>query len=174
MTIALGQPPKAQFFDGDGNPLAAGKVYTTNSGQAPVITYTDPSKTSENTNPILLDARGETGIWADIAGYKISVYDSSNNLIEVINSYPLAPPNKATFYDAAGEPLIGGKVYTYAAGSSTLQATYADSGGLYENTNPVILDANGQADLWFGPNLYKIVLKTATDVEIYTVDNYGT
>jgi len=171
---SLGQPPRAQFFDGDGVPLYGGKVYTyTAYSSSPLETYTDPTKTAYNPNPVILDSRGESGIWANDATFKIVVYDADGNLISSSNTYPPSPASKATFYDAAGERLAYGKVYTYEAGTSAPLATYTDTTGATENTNPVILDVNGQADLWFGPKLYKIILKTSMDVEIYSVDNYG-
>lgn len=84
----------------------------------------------------------------------------------------LGPVPKAQFIDAAGQPLVGGKVYTYAAGSTTPLATFTDASGTTNNTNPIILDARGEAGIWYDPSvLYKIILKDADDVEIYTVDN---
>lgn len=84
----------------------------------------------------------------------------------------LSPPPKAQFFDANGEPLVGGKVFTYAAGTTTPLATYTSSDGGTPNANPVILDARGEADIWYAPGVsYKVVLKSATDVTIWTVDN---
>ena len=142
---ALGQPPKAQFFDINGFPLASGKAYAQIDIVTPVITYMDPAKTIYNQYPILLDGRGEAGIWSNETSYRLDVYDVNNNLVTSYASYPPAPPAKATFYDEAGEPLVGGKVYTYEAGTTTPQATYTDSTGAYTNPNPVILDARGEA-----------------------------
>ena len=90
----------------------------------------------------------------------------------------LAPQPKAQFFDANGSPLVGGKVYTYAAGTTTPLATYTDAGAGTPNTNPVILDARGECNLWFTPAAsYKVILKTSTDVLQWSVDNitnYGT
>jgi hypothetical protein len=84
----------------------------------------------------------------------------------------LSPPPKAQFFDANGEPLAGGKVFTYAAGTTNPLATYTTSGGGTANANPVILDARGEADIWYTPGVsYKVVLKTAADATIWTVDN---
>ena len=71
----------------------------------------------------------------------------------------LPPPPIFRAADANGAPLAGGKLYTYAAGTTTPLATYTDQGGLTANTNPVILDANGQANVWLGTTgAYKFVL----------------
>jgi hypothetical protein len=73
--------------------------------------------------------------------------------------------------DANGAPLVGGKLYTYAAGTTTPQVTYTDFGGGTANANPVILDSRGEASVWLGTALYKMALYSATDVLIWTVDN---
>jgi hypothetical protein len=83
----------------------------------------------------------------------------------------LSPLPKLQFFDAAGVPLVGGKLYSYAAGTSTPLATYTSESGTVPNTNPVILDARGEASVWLGSSAYKLKLTTSTDVEIWTVDN---
>lgn len=83
----------------------------------------------------------------------------------------LAPVLRQRFFDANGNPLAGGKLYSYQSGTSTPQLTYADSGGT-PNLNPVTLDANGEAAVWLDPALsYKFILKTSADVTQWTVDN---
>lgn len=84
----------------------------------------------------------------------------------------LSPSPKQQFFNASGQPLVGGKVYTYAAGTSTPLATYQDSSGTVSNTNPIILDSRGECNLWLLPaTAYKFVLKDSTDALIWTVDN---
>jgi hypothetical protein len=83
----------------------------------------------------------------------------------------LSPTAKMAFVDSAGQPLVGGKLYTYIAGTTTLQATYADSSGAAANTNPIILDSRGEANVWLGGAVYKFILKDADDALIWTVDN---
>ena len=83
----------------------------------------------------------------------------------------LTPSPKQQFFDANGNPLVGGKLYTYAAGTTTPLATYTDSSGGTPNTNPVILDSRGEANVWLGSANYKFKLTTSTDVEVWTVDN---
>lgn len=83
----------------------------------------------------------------------------------------LGPAPKVQFFDSNGNFLTGGKVYTYAAGTTTPLATYTDSSGATPNTNPVILNSRGEANIWFGGGSYKLKLTTADNVEIWTVDN---
>lgn len=82
----------------------------------------------------------------------------------------VTPTAKTQFVDAAGQPLVGGKLYTYAAGTTTPQATYTDNTGSTPNSNPVVLDSRGEANVWLGESTYKFKLTDANDVEIWTVD----
>jgi len=82
----------------------------------------------------------------------------------------LSPLAKTQFVDVAGEPLVGGKLYTYAAGTTTPQTTYTDSSGANANSNPIILDTRGEASIWLGSNAYKFKLTDPNDSEIWTVD----
>tara|TARA_R110000868_G_scaffold96010_7_gene264133 strand:- start:828 stop:2720 length:1893 start_codon:yes stop_codon:yes gene_type:complete len=81
------------------------------------------------------------------------------------------PNPKMQFFTAAGIPLVGGKLYSYAAGTTTPLSTYTDSTGGTANTNPVILDSRGEASVWFASAQYYLVLKDANDVQIWTADN---
>jgi len=69
-----------------------------------------------------------------------------------------------------GAPLAGGKIWTYAAGTTTPKATYTDASAATPNTNPVILDSQGTAAIWL-VGAYKIVTQTAAGVTIDTTDN---
>lgn len=80
------------------------------------------------------------------------------------------PPPIARFFTAAGAPCAGCQIFTYAAGTTTPLASYSDSTALVANTNPVILDANGQAPIWIS-GAYKIVLEDANNVVQWTEDN---
>jgi parallel beta-helix repeat protein len=81
------------------------------------------------------------------------------------------------FFTDNGAPLSGGKLYTYAAGTTTPAVTYTSVTGLTANTNPIVLDSAGRvpAEIWLTDSLsYKFALKTSTDVDIWTKDNiYG-
>lgn len=82
----------------------------------------------------------------------------------------ISPQPKLQFFDSAGDPLAGGKLYTYAAGTTTPLASYTDSTGNVANTNPVVLDARGEASVWLAGAQYKLALYTATNVLVWTVD----
>jgi len=83
----------------------------------------------------------------------------------------LTPSPIMQFFDANGNPLVGGKLYTYAAGTTTPQATYTDYTGSTANTNPVIFNSRGEAAVWCGNSRYYMVLKDANDTLIWTADN---
>jgi hypothetical protein len=83
----------------------------------------------------------------------------------------LSPLPKLQFFGTDGLPLVGGKLYTYAAGTTTPIATYTDHTQANQNTNPVILDSNGQASVWLTDSItYKYTLTDADDVPLFTVD----
>jgi hypothetical protein len=80
----------------------------------------------------------------------------------------------AQFFTNSGVPLTGGKLYTYAAGTTTPQVTYTSSNGVTAHTNPIILDSAGRVpggEIWLLAPPYKFVLTTSTDVLIATYDN---
>jgi len=86
----------------------------------------------------------------------------------------LSPNPKQQFFDANGQPLVGGKVYTYAAGTTTPVVTYVDAAGVTTNTNPIILDSRGMANIWLDTTVnYKYAVFDALDVPIFTTDNIG-
>jgi len=83
----------------------------------------------------------------------------------------LSPTPKLQFFDLNGAPLSGGLLYTYTAGTTTPLATYTDSTGVSANTNPIVLDSRGEANVWLSGAIYKFALYTSASVLIWTVDN---
>ena len=80
------------------------------------------------------------------------------------------PYAKIQFFDRNGKPLASGKLYSYVAGTTTPKATYVSSTGA-ANTNPVILDAAGRAEIWLDlTTSYKFILKDRNDVQQWSVD----
>lgn len=79
--------------------------------------------------------------------------------------------------DANGSLLNAGNLFTYAAGTSTPQATYTDSTGLFANPNPIVLLTDGRVplEIWLVDGLsYKFVLKDSLGNTIGIYDNlYG-
>jgi hypothetical protein len=82
----------------------------------------------------------------------------------------------AQFFTNTGAVLTGGKIYTYAAGTTTPATTFTSSNGATPCTNPIVLDAAGRVpsggEIWLTDGvLYKFVLKDSNDVLIATYDN---
>jgi hypothetical protein len=80
----------------------------------------------------------------------------------------------AQFFTNSGVPLSGGKLYTYAAGTTTPKTSYTSSSGATAHTNPIILDSAGRVpggEIWISAPPYKFVLNTSADVLIATYDN---
>ena len=82
----------------------------------------------------------------------------------------------AQFFTNTGAVLTGGKLYTYAAGTTTPATTFTSSNGSTPWTNPIVLDAAGRVpsggEIWLTDGvIYKFVLKDSNDVLIATYDN---
>ena len=84
----------------------------------------------------------------------------------------LSPLPVSQFFDANGNPLAGGKLYTYISETTTPLATFNAQNGT-ENTNPIILNYRGEANVWLSNSLYTFVLKNAFDEAIWTVNAIG-
>ena len=82
----------------------------------------------------------------------------------------------AQFFTDDGVPLAGGKLYSYAAGSSTPQTAYTSSSGVTAWSNPIILNSagrvSGSGEIWLTDSLsYKFILADSTNVTIASYDN---
>ena len=79
------------------------------------------------------------------------------------------------FFDNNGVILAGGKLYSYAAGTTTPAATYTSSSGGTAHTNPIIFDSAGRVpsgEIWLtAGSSYKFTLNTSTNILIATYDN---
>lgn len=89
----------------------------------------------------------------------------------------LSPLPIQKFFDNNGDPLTGGLLFTYVAVTTTKLATYTDSSGASTNTNPIVLNFRGEANVWLDQTLtYKFVLAPEGDTDpptrpIWSVDN---
>ena len=83
----------------------------------------------------------------------------------ILINYPLFHAD-----DGNGDPLVGGLLYTYIAGTTTAKSTYTTKAMSTANANPVVLDTRADA-IVYGAGLYKLVLKTSDRVTIWSQDN---
>lgn len=83
MTAQLSPLGVQKFYDNNGNPLAFGQLYTYAAGTTnPQATYVDSTQTTQNTNPIQLNFRGECNLWLDPSlAYKFLLVDQFGNTI---------------------------------------------------------------------------------------------
>jgi hypothetical protein len=85
--------------------------------------------------------------------------------VGILATYPLFHA-----YYPNGEPLIGGLLYTYQAGTSTPAAVYHDAAATMPHMNPVTLNDRGEALLHIvQPMLWNLF--TPTGVMLWAVDN---
>ena len=80
----------------------------------------------------------------------------------------------AQFFTNSGVILSGGKLWTYAAGTTTPKVTYTSSSGNTAHANYITLDSAGRVpggEIWLLAAPYKFSLYTSTDVLIATYDN---
>jgi hypothetical protein len=71
------------------------------------------------------------------------------------------PAPKYTAYDNNGNPLSGGLLEVFLAGTSTPATTYSDVGLTTPNSNPIVLDAGGRATVFLSPGSFKYVQRTS-------------
>jgi hypothetical protein len=74
------------------------------------------------------------------------------------------------YFDNSGHACAGCKLASFAAGTSTPLATFSDPAGVFPNANPTILDSAGRARIYLTGAAYKLVLSTASGVQIWSVD----
>ena len=90
---------------------------------------------------------------------------------QIVYANALAPASKLQEFDSSGAVCNGCYLYTYDTGTTTPRATKVSKSGA-SNTNPIILDSNGRANVWIDTTEYRFVLKESDDsTTVYTVDN---
>ena len=84
----------------------------------------------------------------------------------------ISPEIKKQYFDSNGDPLSGGKLYVYEAGTTTPVDSYVDAAETSVNTNPIVFDARGEFDgLFLRVGAYKFILTDADESIIWTEDN---
>lgn len=85
----------------------------------------------------------------------------------------LITPFFLQFSDENGVPYANGTITTYAAGTTTQQATYTDFTQNTVAANPIVLDSAGRCTMW-GNGAYKFVLADQFGNIVKTTDNVTT
>lgn len=87
MTAYVLPTPKQQYFAADGVPLVGGRVYTYEVGSSvEKAAYTDAAGLVPHSNPIVLDARGETAVYWN-GFYRVEVCDANDSLLYSFDQY---------------------------------------------------------------------------------------
>lgn len=71
-----------------------------------------------------------------------------------------------------GEPAIGGKLYTFAANTTTPKAAYLDPGFVTPHPNPIVLDDQGAAEV-FLKETYHLRFTDAAGALYWEVQDYS-
>ncbi|HZW05402.1 MAG TPA: hypothetical protein VFF58_00710 [Candidatus Nitrosotalea sp.] len=119
VTVAIAPDPHPQFLNASGQVLANGFLYTYQAGTNTLLsTYVDSTGTTQNPDPIPLDATGapsngsvQTGIWLANTAYKFCAYNAAlvqqwctDNVTGYLNLLNLA--NTWTFQQTFTLPII--------------------------------------------------------------------
>lgn len=103
------------------------------------------------------------------------LFAGANMTIELPKPIAVTPvPNVRyrEFTKCGQKPLSGGQIWTYDANSTTPKVTYQDPYGLTPNTNPIVLDAAGEADIYLD-GTYRFVVKDKNGVIQKDVSKIG-
>jgi len=189
MTTYISPQPKLQFLDNNGVPLSGGKVYTYSAGTTtPLTTYTDYTGSTANSNPVILDSRGECSIWLGTSSYKFKLTTSTDVEVWTVDNISVLTSSANITYVESGTGAVTQTVqsklrlgYVYpedfgAAGNGSTNDTtalqnalntgrdvYLAAGKTYLHTVALSVTTNNQ---WFGgPG----VLKTSGAINSVTV-----
>jgi hypothetical protein len=79
------------------------------------------------------------------------------------------PQGKQQFFKADGTPAVGWKIYTTDTGTNNPRTTWLDSAQVTPNPNPIVLDARGEAVIFFSGS-YRVRLEDNLGNTIWSVD----
>lgn len=123
-------PPSIVFkaWDNTGLPLTGGMLYSYIGGTStPQATYPSSSEFTPNTNPIVLNARGECSLWIDpTLTYKFNLTDASGNQIPgypVDNIQGFSVMLGTYLPSALTQAIIGGVLYPQTTQEKTAGVT---------------------------------------------------
>lgn len=95
MTAQLAPTPVFRGTDAFGFPLYLGQLGTFIAGtNTPQVTYKDSTQVAQNTNPIILNPRGECNLWLDpTKAYKLVLSDALGNQIWTVDNITIGNAN---------------------------------------------------------------------------------
>jgi hypothetical protein len=145
MTTTVLSPLLVQrFVDNSGNPLVNGQIFTYVAGSTtPQATYTDSTGGTPNTNPVILNSRGEASIWIPPnTAYKFVIEDQFGNIIKTIDQ--VIASQLITLYGGVDTGTTNNYILNFTANFSA----YADGIVIYwipahNNTGPSTINVNG-------------------------------
>ena len=107
MTTYISPQPKLQFLDNNGVPLSGGKVYTYTAGTTtPLTTYTDYTGNTANSNPVILDSRGECSIWLGTSSYKFKLTTSTDVEVWTVDNISVLTSSANITYVESGTGAV--------------------------------------------------------------------
>lgn len=122
MSGTLAPVGPSQFFDNNGDPLSAGKLYTYLAGTStPSPTYSEYTLTTANANPVVLDAAGRCVLYLDSLSYKFILKDSNDATIwtqDNLASVALAASVLGSEFDFDGESSTPVTDTSYPSGAT--------------------------------------------------------
>jgi hypothetical protein len=125
--VPLLQPHK-YFVDGSGNPCVGCTLGSYLAGTTtPTPTYTDSSKTTQNPNPVVLDATGQANIWLDPS---------------IVYKFVLQNALGTTLWTADNVSTVGNGAINVCGPASTIQIANSSINGLTCDPNITINTAS--------------------------------
>jgi hypothetical protein len=107
MPTYISPQPKLQFLDNNGVPLSGGKVYTYSAGTTtPLTTYTDYTGNTANSNPVILDSRGECSIWLGTSSYKFKLTTSTDVEVWTVDNISVLTSSANITYVESGTGAV--------------------------------------------------------------------
>lgn len=147
--MSLFTPPRAQYSDGNGNPLAGALLYFYRTGTStPQDTYSDSGLTSTNANPVVADASGIFGsIYLSTAyDYKVILKNSAGTTIWTVDPYIAAVgTGRTAVADASYSATVNDRVIAYTSLTATRVVTLPPALTFPAGTILTIVDESGNA-----------------------------
>lgn len=178
VAVAPATIPHITFVDGSGGPCATCSLYTYIAGTTtPQATYTDSTGTSQNANPIVLNAAGGANIWLGANSYKFILKDSTGATIwsvDNVNAGTLFPCStvgaiqisNSTASGLTCDPNITINTVTHAINIGTLPTNHVTIGALGTPTSWTF-DTTSPATAAASLNLGSIGSGTTNQIAIY-------